>query len=125
MDYMKVYEEWCNNAYFDEATRAELKAIAGDEAEIKDRFYRELEFGTAGLRGVIGAGTNRILLLMKAVRARVLPLLMTPEICLRSLRKLPHFAFVQTVLRVIYSIPYVRHRSFLLRCGSLAVLRVL
>ena len=60
MDYMKVYEEWCNNAYFDEATRAELKAIAGDEAEIKDRFYRELEFGTAGLRGVIGAGTNRM-----------------------------------------------------------------
>jgi len=60
MDYMKVYEEWCNNTYFDEATRAELKAIAGDEAEIKDRFYRELEFGTAGLRGVIGAGTNRM-----------------------------------------------------------------
>ena len=60
MDYMKVYEEWCNNVYFDEATRAELKAIAGDEAEIKDRFYRELEFGTAGLRGVIGAGTNRM-----------------------------------------------------------------
>ena len=60
MDYMKVYEEWCNNAYFDEATRAELKAIAGDDAEIKDRFYRELEFGTAGLRGVIGAGTNRM-----------------------------------------------------------------
>ena len=60
MDYMKVYEEWCNNVYFDEATRAELRAIAGDEAEIKDRFYRELEFGTAGLRGVIGAGTNRM-----------------------------------------------------------------
>ena len=60
MDYKKVYEEWCNNYYFDEATKAELKAIAGDEAEIKDRFYRELEFGTAGLRGVIGAGTNRM-----------------------------------------------------------------
>ena len=41
MDYMKVYEEWCSNEYFDEATRAELEAIAGDDAEIKDRFYRE------------------------------------------------------------------------------------
>ncbi len=60
MDYMKVYEDWCNNPYFDEATKAELRAIQGDEAEIKDRFYRELEFGTAGLRGVIGAGTNRM-----------------------------------------------------------------
>ena len=60
MDYKKLYDEWCNNEYFDEATRAELKAIAGDDAEIKDRFYRELEFGTAGLRGVIGAGTNRM-----------------------------------------------------------------
>lgn len=60
MDYKKTYEDWCNNAYFDEATRAELLKIAGDEAEIKDRFYRELEFGTAGLRGVIGAGTNRM-----------------------------------------------------------------
>ncbi|MBQ9767455.1 MAG: phospho-sugar mutase [Lachnospiraceae bacterium] len=60
MDYKNVYEDWCNNPYFDEATKAELKAIAGDEAEIKDRFYRELEFGTAGLRGVIGAGTNRM-----------------------------------------------------------------
>ncbi len=60
MDYKKLYDEWCNNEYFDAATRAELKAIADDEAEIKDRFYRELEFGTAGLRGVIGAGTNRM-----------------------------------------------------------------
>lgn len=60
MDYKKVYEDWCNNPYFDAATKAELQTIAGDEAEIKDRFYRELEFGTAGLRGVIGAGTNRM-----------------------------------------------------------------
>ncbi len=60
MDYKKVYEDWCNNPYFDAATKAELQTIAGDEAEIKDRFYRELEFGTAGLRGIIGAGTNRM-----------------------------------------------------------------
>ena len=60
MDYKAVYEQWCNDPYFDETTKAELKAIAGDEKEIEDRFYRTLEFGTAGLRGVIGAGTNRM-----------------------------------------------------------------
>ncbi|MCH5272412.1 MAG: phospho-sugar mutase [Lachnospiraceae bacterium] len=60
MDYKKVYEDWCNNPYFDEATKEELRSIRENEAEIKDRFYRELEFGTAGLRGVIGAGTNRM-----------------------------------------------------------------
>lgn len=60
MDYKKNYEEWLNNDYFDEATKAELKAIKDDENEIKERFYADLEFGTAGLRGVIGAGTNRM-----------------------------------------------------------------
>lgn len=60
MDYRKVYESWLENPYFDEATKAELKAIEGDDKEIEDRFYKDLEFGTAGLRGVIGAGTNRM-----------------------------------------------------------------
>ena len=60
MDYRAIYEKWCNDTYFDEATRAELKALEGQEAEIEDRFYRQLEFGTGGLRGVIGAGTNRM-----------------------------------------------------------------
>ena len=60
MDYKKLYEEWISNPYFDEETKAELKAIEQDENEIKERFYKELEFGTAGLRGVIGAGTNRM-----------------------------------------------------------------
>ncbi len=59
-DYRKAYEEWISNPNFDEETKEELKAIAGDEDEIRDRFYTELEFGTAGLRGVIGAGTNRM-----------------------------------------------------------------
>ena len=59
MDYKKEYEKWCTDPYFDEATKAELTAIK-DETEIEDRFYRQLEFGTGGLRGVIGAGTNRI-----------------------------------------------------------------
>lgn len=60
MGYKESYEAWLNNPYFDEATREELKAIAGDEKEIEERFYMDLEFGTAGLRGVIGAGTNRM-----------------------------------------------------------------
>ena len=59
-DYMKIYQEWLTNPYFDEATKAELKAIEGDENEIKERFYMDLEFGTAGLRGFIGAGINRM-----------------------------------------------------------------
>ncbi len=52
-DYMKIYQEWLSNPYFDEDTKAELRAIEGDENEIKERFYMDLEFGTAGLRGVI------------------------------------------------------------------------
>ena len=59
-DYMKIYNEWLTNPYFDEATKEELRAIAGDENEIKERFYMDLEFGTAGLRGIIGAGINRM-----------------------------------------------------------------
>ena len=60
MGYMETYKSWCDNEYFDEATRDELKSIAGNEAEIEDRFYKDLEFGTGGLRGVIGNGTNRM-----------------------------------------------------------------
>ena len=60
MDDKKLYEEWLTSPVFDEATKAELKAIAGDDAEIRDRFYKDLEFGTGGLRGVVGAGTNRM-----------------------------------------------------------------
>ena len=60
MGYKENYESWLNNPYFDEDTRKELQIIAGDEKEIEERFYMDLEFGTAGLRGVIGAGTNRM-----------------------------------------------------------------
>ncbi|MCR4755325.1 MAG: phospho-sugar mutase [Lachnospiraceae bacterium] len=56
----KQLEYWLNDEYFDEETKKELLAIRNDEAEVEDRFYRELEFGTGGLRGVIGAGTNRM-----------------------------------------------------------------
>lgn len=60
MDAKKRYEEWLENPYFDQETKEELKKIADNEKEIQDRFYRDLEFGTGGLRGVIGAGTNRM-----------------------------------------------------------------
>ena len=60
MDYMKTYKEWLEDDYFDAETTAELKALEGNEKEIEDRFYKDLEFGTGGLRGVIGAGTNRM-----------------------------------------------------------------
>ncbi|MGN0435127.1 MAG: phospho-sugar mutase, partial [Wujia sp.] len=60
MDYMKVYEEWTTNPFFSEETRQELLAIKDDDKEIKERFYADLEFGTAGLRGIIGAGINRM-----------------------------------------------------------------
>lgn len=60
MSYKDIYNEWLENPYFDEETKAELKAIENDEKEIEERFYKELEFGTAGLRGIIGAGTNRM-----------------------------------------------------------------
>lgn len=60
MSYQDTYKEWCENPYFSEETRAELKSIAGNDKEIEDRFFKDLEFGTGGLRGVIGNGTNRM-----------------------------------------------------------------
>ena len=59
-EYIKKYNEWMNNPYFDDETKQELKAIQNDEKEIEDRFYKDLDFGTGGLRGIIGAGTNRM-----------------------------------------------------------------
>ena len=68
-DYKERFEFWKSNSFFDEATRAELAALT-DEKEIEDRFYRDLAFGTGGLRGVLGAGTNRmnVFTVMKATR---------------------------------------------------------
>ena len=60
MSYKDLYNEWLSNPYFDEETKKELQGISNDEKEIEERFYKELEFGTAGLRGIIGAGTNRM-----------------------------------------------------------------
>lgn len=60
MNYKNKYNEWIESSYFDEETKLELRNISDDEVEIKERFYKNLEFGTGGLRGIIGAGTNRI-----------------------------------------------------------------
>ena len=60
MDFIKKYNSWLENPYYDEDTKKELLEIHGNEKEIEDRFYRDLEFGTGGLRGIIGAGTNRM-----------------------------------------------------------------
>lgn len=60
MGYMDVYKSWLDSTYIDDATKEELRRIQGNEKEIEDRFYKDLEFGTGGLRGVIGAGTNRL-----------------------------------------------------------------
>ena len=60
MLYKEEYEKWCNDTFFDKETREELLKIKDDEKEIEDRFYKELEFGTAGLRGIMGAGSNRM-----------------------------------------------------------------
>ncbi len=60
MEYLEKYEEWCKNPVFDENTRKELLDLKENDAEIKERFYKDLEFGTGGLRGIIGAGTNRM-----------------------------------------------------------------
>lgn len=60
MNYLEEYKKWCESPEFDKETKEELMAIKDDEKEIEDRFYKELEFGTAGLRGIIGAGTNRM-----------------------------------------------------------------
>lgn len=60
MEYIKKYQEWLTNPYFDEETRKELSALKDNDKEIKERFFKDLEFGTGGLRGILGAGINRM-----------------------------------------------------------------
>ncbi len=107
MGYRETYESWLNNPYFDEATRAELQAIAGNEKEMEERFYMDLEFGTAGLRGVIGAGTNRmnIYTVRKATQGLanyICKVGMIPDICPRSSPTRRRFVLQRTALRHMY-----------------------
>ena len=126
MGYMETYKAWCENEYFDEDTRAELKSIAGDEKEIEDRFYKDLEFGTGGLRGVIGNGTNRMNVyivrkatqglanfIIKEARQRaascansldILLFLMIIEECQENLRRKQLFVLRLMALRYTYSL---------------------
>ena len=125
-DYMKIYREWLSNPYFDEDTKAELKAIEHDENEIKERFYMDLEFGTAGLRGIIGAGINRmnIYVVRRATQGLANYIIRQggskkiPDTCLRSSLMRQHAPWQQTVSRLISLSPCVRLRSSPLQCAS-------
>lgn len=116
MSYREQYDFWLKDAYFDEATKEELRSIAGNEGEIEDRFYKELEFGTGGLRGVIGAGTNRMniytvrkatqglanYITSRAAGTEVWRSPMTQEGCLPNLQMKQHSASVQMESRHMY-----------------------
>ena len=118
MGYMETYKSWCDNEYFDEATRDELKSIAGNEAEIEDRFYKDLEFGTGGLRGVIGNGTNRmnVYTVRKATQGLanfIIRIMQQTEVwllhtiqeeCQRNLQTKQHSALMQMVSKHTYSL---------------------
>ena len=126
MGYREKYDEWLTSTYFDAETKAELKEIESNEKEIEDRFYKDLEFGTAGLRGVIGAGTNRmnIYTVRKATqglanyiagkvrRHRALRLHTIPDGCPRNLRMKQRSALRQTESRLMYLKVSDRLRSF-------------
>ena len=118
MNYLEKYNEWLNDPAIDEETKEELRSIKDDESEIQDRFYKDLEFGTAGLRGVIGNGSNRMnkytvtkatqglanyIKLFQAYfdpkklrliiqKTRVLQSLMIQDICLKNLVNLQRYA---------------------------------
>ena len=138
MDYKEIYNQWLENPYFDEATKEELKAIKDDENEIKERFYMDLEFGTAGLRGIIGAGTNVINIYVLSTPTTGLPIIlprltrnprellshMIPVICHRSLPRKQHFVWQQMGSRLISLRHFVRHRSFPLQYVIWAVWQV-
>ena len=109
MNIKETYEFWCSDSYFDADTKAELKKIENNAEEIEERFYKNLAFGTGGLRGIIGAGTNRINIytVRKATQGlanyinrernrRASRLLMIPEICRRNLQRKRRCAWRQT-----------------------------
>ena len=126
MGYREKYDEWLTSTYFDAETKAELKEIESNEKEIEDRFYKDLEFGTAGLRGVIGAGTNRMNIYTvrkatqglanyiagKGAQAQGVALHTIPDGCPRNLRMKQRSALRQTESRLMYLKVSDRLRSF-------------
>lgn len=134
MGYMENYEEWLANPYFDEDTKKELESIRGDENEIKERFYADLEFGTAGLRGIIGAGTNRmnVYTVRKATQGLANYILSQKgekkesqlhSIVVECRRNLPMklpAVWLQTASKPMYLRAFVRRRNFRLPSENLA-----
>ena len=137
MEYKERYQEWLSNPYFDAETKAELEGIKEDDNEIKERFYMDLEFGTAGLRGIIGAGTNRmnIYTVRKATQGLANYIIKNKSadkgvaIAYDSRRMSPEFAdearsaLRRTGSRLTCSSPCAPPRSFLLRSVSFPVSR--
>ena len=119
MDYKKTYEAWLSNPYFDADTKKELESIAGDENEIKERFYADLEFGTAGLRGIIGAGTNRmnVYTVRKATQGLANYIikqngqLLIPAGCHRNLQMKRLVVWQQMELKLMFLNHFDRHRN--------------
>lgn len=133
-DYKTEYQRWLNSSAIDEKTRAELLSVKDNEKEQEDRFYTELEFGTAGLRGILGAGTNRMNVYvvrratagLAAVISKISPALARAELPLRMIRaaaqrnllmklreRLPSAAFA-----VLFFLPFTAFPSFRLPCGN-------
>lgn len=136
MDAKKRYEDWLENPYFDENTKNELRRIADDEKEIEERFYKELEFGTGGLRGIIGAGTNRMniytvrkatqglanfILKENAEKKKVWRSHLIPETCLWSSHRKQRSALRQMELKLMFFHHFVRHRCSRLHLEHLDV----
>lgn len=109
LNYIERYNNWLEHPYFDEETKAELSSISDNKKEIEDRFYRDLEFGTGGMRGVIGAGTNRINryiirkasqglanFLLKRIEPHQLLSPMTRGLCPVNLQKKVHVCLLRT-----------------------------
>ena len=122
-DYKTEYQRWLNSSAIDEKTRAELLSVKDNEKEQEDRFYTELEFGTAGLRGILGAGTNRMNVYIvpkypRHWRRAELPLRMIRAAAQRNLlmklrERLPSAAFA-----VLFFLPFTAFPSFRLPCGN-------
>ena len=133
-DYKTEYQRWLNSSAIDEKTRAELLSVKDNEKEQEDRFYTELEFGTAGLRGILGAGTNRMNVYvvrratagLAAVISKISPALAARGVAiaydravaqrnlLMKLReRLPSAAFA-----VLFFLPFTAFPSFRLPCGN-------